>query len=200
MPRFTRPLRRIGRPLFPGRRPFGPARPLAPGPIRALANANQFFAAGQYAPAARQYEMLANAASASRLPFAPRLFFQAARANWRAGQIPQGMQLLHTGLGILLAAGALGRVRQISMSAMDELQQLGHPQEAEEVKKFLANVPEAARPSDVSSAAPAQAAHPSLPTNCPQCGAVVRSDEVEWIDDQTVECAYCGSPIRPEKA
>ena len=72
MPRFNRPRRLMRQPPFPGaRRPFGPARLFAPGPIRALANANQLFAAGQFAQAAGQFEMLAQAASASRLPFAP---------------------------------------------------------------------------------------------------------------------------------
>ncbi len=202
MPRFGRPLRRIGPAVFPGRRrPFGALRPLPPGPMRALANANQLFASGQFAQAAEQFEMLAQAASASRLPFAPRLFFQAARANWRAGQIPRGMQLLRTGLGILLTAGAIRRLRQMTGSAADELDELGHAPESEEVRKFLAGIPAPAESElEPSGAAPAEPPHPILPTHCGQCGAVVRSDEVEWIDSQTAECAYCGSPIRPEKA
>ncbi len=201
MPRFGRPFGRIGPPVFPGRRrPFGALRPLAPGPIRALSNANQLFAAGQFGQAAGQYEMLAQAASASRLPFAPRLFFQAARANWQAGQIPHGMQLLRTGLGILLTAGAIGRVRQIAASAAEELDQLGHAPEAEEVRKFLSGIPAPSPAVEIETRAPAEPAHPILPIHCGQCGALIRSDEVEWIDSQTAECAYCGSPIRPEKA
>ncbi len=197
MPRFGRPPRRIGPPLFPGlRRPFGAVRPLAPGPIHALANANRLFTAGHFGPAAEQFEMLAKAASASKLPFAPRLFFQAARANWQAGQIPQGMQLLRTGLGILLTAGAIGRVRQIASSAADELDQLGHAPEAAEVRKFLTDIP---APAEASAMPPAEPVHPALPTNCGKCGALIRTNEVEWIDVQTAECAYCGSPIRPEK-
>jgi hypothetical protein len=39
---------------------------------------------------------------------------------------------------------------------------------------------------------------PLLPTHCPACGAAVRPDEVEWLDDVTAECAYCGSPVREE--
>jgi hypothetical protein len=35
-----------------------------------------------------------------------------------------------------------------------------------------------------------------LPSHCQACGAAVRPDEVEWVDEQIVECAYCGSPIR----
>jgi hypothetical protein len=205
MPRFGKPIRRIGPPLFPGRRrPFGPPRPLPPGPIKALAQANRLLAEGQYAPAAERFEMLANAARANNLPFAPRLFLQAARANWHAGQVPHGMQLLRNGLGILVTAGAVRAVRQISSAAVSELEQLGLAQEAEEVKKFLSGIPTgmespADAGTDAGAASPAEEARPTLPTHCDQCGAIIRSDEVEWIDKQTAECAYCGSPIRPEK-
>ncbi len=204
MPRFGRPLRRAGPPLFPGRRrPFGPVRPLAPGPIRALAQANQLLAAGQFAQAAEQFEMLANAARANRIPVAPRLFVQAARANWRAGRIPQGMQLLRNGLGILLTAGVLGVARQIASAAAGELDTLGHAQEAEEVRKFLSEIPgtdeSAAAVGEPAGAPQAEPVRPTLPANCGQCGAIIRIEEVEWIDERTAECAYCGSPIRPGK-
>jgi hypothetical protein len=208
MPRFNRPLRRPG-PMRPtgNRRPFGSPRPLAPGPIRALANANRLFAEGQFQPAAAQFEMLAQAASTGSLPFAPRLFYQAARANWRIGQIPKGMQLLRTGLGILLTAGAAERARQIASSAAEELNRLGHPVEAAEVGKFLSEIPGSPAAGfsgtgmdrEDAAASPAEPAHPVLPASCPKCGALVRTDEIEWIDPQTAECAYCGTPIRPEE-
>jgi hypothetical protein len=198
MPRFGRPPRRI-RPLrVPGRRrPFGPLRPLAPGPIRALARANRMFAEGQFAPAAEQFEMLADAARAGKIRVAPRLFVLAARANWRAGRIPHGMQLLRNGLGILVSAGALEAARRIASSAADELETLGLAEEAEEARKFLSEMP-AATGNGTVAVAPAAAVRPLLPTHCGQCGAAVHTDEVEWMDEQTAECAYCGSPIRPE--
>jgi hypothetical protein len=198
MPRFGRPPRRPVPPRFPGRRrPFGAVRPLAPGPIRALAHANQLFAEGQFGPAAEKYEMLANAARANSLPVAPRLFYQAARANWRAGNVPQGMQLLRNGLDLLRTAGAVGRLRQIASSAIGELEQMGQEKKAEEIKNYLKDIPEpAAGPAGGIPAVPARV---TLPTHCGQCGAAIRSDEVEWIDERTAECAFCGSPVRPEK-
>ncbi|HXQ35620.1 MAG TPA: hypothetical protein VN843_16505, partial [Anaerolineales bacterium] len=39
---------------------------------------------------------------------------------------------------------------------------------------------------------------PILPTHCPSCGAGLRPDEVEWLDDVTAECAYCGNPVRED--
>jgi hypothetical protein len=35
-----------------------------------------------------------------------------------------------------------------------------------------------------------------LPTTCPSCNAPLRSDEVEWVDAHSAECAYCGSVVR----
>jgi endogenous inhibitor of DNA gyrase (YacG/DUF329 family) len=35
-----------------------------------------------------------------------------------------------------------------------------------------------------------------LPSNCPHCGAPLRSEEVHWVDARTVECAFCGTPVR----
>jgi hypothetical protein len=36
----------------------------------------------------------------------------------------------------------------------------------------------------------------NLPPACTQCGAPLRSDEIDWVDDQTVECGYCGALIK----
>jgi len=36
-----------------------------------------------------------------------------------------------------------------------------------------------------------------LPGNCPNCGAPVRTREVDWVEESIVECAYCGTPLRP---
>lgn len=35
-----------------------------------------------------------------------------------------------------------------------------------------------------------------LPSNCPHCGAPLRSEEVHWVDARTVECVFCGTPVR----
>ena len=45
---------------------------------------------------------------------------------------------------------------------------------------------------------PVQRGRRRLPPKCPQCGAPVRSDEVDWIDDASAGCAYCGSVVQAE--
>ena len=44
--------------------------------------------------------------------------------------------------------------------------------------------------------APAQARQRGhLPGNCPKCGAPLRPGEVDWVDDRSAECSYCGSLV-----
>ena len=37
-----------------------------------------------------------------------------------------------------------------------------------------------------------------LPTNCTKCGAPIHKSDANWVDDQTIECDFCGSLIRSE--
>ncbi len=37
-----------------------------------------------------------------------------------------------------------------------------------------------------------------LPTNCLKCGAPIHKNDANWVDDQTIECDFCGSLIRSE--
>lgn len=45
---------------------------------------------------------------------------------------------------------------------------------------------------------PATLHHGRLPTNCTKCGAPINKNDANWVDDQTVECDFCGSLIRSE--
>ena len=36
-----------------------------------------------------------------------------------------------------------------------------------------------------------------LPSHCPSCGASLRESDVKWTDANTIECGFCGTPIRP---
>jgi hypothetical protein len=200
MPRFGRPVRRVGPPLIPGRfrMPLRPLPPLPPGSLRALAQAHQLMTGGQFAQAAERFEALAVASRAAGIPRAPRLFLQAARANWHAGQVGHGMDLLHTGLDMLIAVGAVAAAGRVASLAISELKETGHPQEADQLKQYASTIP--GMEESLTSFPQAGQAHPVLPTHCPQCGAAVRANDVDWIDERTAECAYCGSPIRPEKS
>ena len=36
-----------------------------------------------------------------------------------------------------------------------------------------------------------------LPSNCPNCGAPLRQSEVKLVNANSIECGFCGTPIRP---
>ena len=37
-----------------------------------------------------------------------------------------------------------------------------------------------------------------LPDQCPSCYAPLRSDEVEWLESDRVQCSYCGNVVLTE--
>jgi hypothetical protein len=66
-------------------------------------------------------------------------------------------------------------------------------QEASEIESLLKKLSSSISAVETN---PTPAKKPLLPTYCPSCGATVRPDEVEWLDEVTAECAYCGSLVR----
>lgn len=53
-----------------------------------------------------------------------------------------------------------------------------------------------AGPVPAAHAAAETARHGNLPAACSQCGGPLRSNEVAWVDDQTVGCIYCGAMVK----
>jgi hypothetical protein len=165
----------------------------------ALSQAHALFASSRFAEAAAAYERIAATAQANGNPRAARFYALAARANWRAGNIPHGLDLLKTGLGLLAAMGAVEVFNVVASNAIRDLTALGHAREADEVREFAAHTPGWAElPAGYGPAEPAEAQKAVLPASCPKCGATVHADEIEWIDERTAECAYCGTPLRAE--
>ncbi len=180
-----RPLRR---PLRPFRQ-----RPRTRVP-RALILANQAFETGHYEEAAKRFGALAAAAEARGGPRAPQFFFQAGRANLLAGQIEAGMDQLEHGLALLEAQSDLERLSLAGERIRAELVQRGMTAEANRITAWLgSHLPGGITPSPSGSTR-----KPLLPTHCPSCGGALHSNEVDWLDDATAECAYCGSPVRAE--
>ena len=176
--------RAFGRPF---RRGFGPDVP----PL--LQRANQWMAAGNYVEAADAFEQLARAAEARGGPRAPVFHLQAGRARVLAGQTAAGLDHFERGLGLFAVRGQAGRVHNASQRIVTELNQRGLAKEASRISAYVKSLlPD----FDPNLASPAPVRKAALPTHCPGCGAPVRADEVEWIDDLTAECAFCGSPVR----
>ncbi len=177
--------RRAGRAL----RGFqGPAVP----PL--LQRAHRMMAAGDYADAAAAFHDLARKAEDRFPERAPMLHLEAGRASVLAGQAKQGVFHFRSGLTLLATQQRFQRLQTIGSRIVDELRERGLTTEAEEISQLLKNN----LPGGVEAELPAPQKRGTLPTHCSSCGAAVRPNEVDWLDDVTAECDYCGSPVRSD--
>ncbi len=175
--------RGFGRPL---RRAFAAEVP----PL--LRRANQSLSAGNYAEASSAYEQLARAAEARGGPRAPFFYIQAGRTRMLAGQAANGVELMQRGLGVFALRGQALKATNVGLRIIRELQARGLNNEAQQLRDYLEElIPGFAAPA----ADAASAKRLPLPAHCPGCGAPLRTDEVEWLDDATALCEYCGSPV-----
>jgi len=176
--------------MRPMRRAFTPDIP----PL--LLRANQFMQNGDHAAAAEAFEQLARAALARRGPRAPIFFLQAGRARLLNHQAAMGVEYFKQGLSLLAASGLWARFSQAGDRAVQELEQLGLAGEAAQIQKIISDQKPAG--GAFQSGKDQRTKKVILPTHCPSCGAAVRPDEIEWLDEVTAECGYCGSPVRAE--
>lgn len=187
------------------RRPFRPRwrrsipfhlRPLRPLPaahrraLEQLRRAHELMAQGEFEDAAIAFSDLADLAEERRNPRAAQLHLQAGRAWIEAGETKPGVERLGRGLTILLKTGRVVLFHRAGQRALEELRARGLTAEAEALEREFR----------ASLASPASAFMPTgeqkkLPSKCPYCGGNVLADEVEWVNDHTPTCAYCGSPL-----
>lgn len=158
--------------------------------------AHQLYDQGDYLQAGTIYEELAQAAEASgRRQAAPFLFLQAARCRMRTQQVDYGAMLAHHGLEILVSDGRWEAVHRVTPQLIDDLEQYNLPDYAQQIRQWYAQI-EARHPMMSNLPATANIVSLNLPTHCGGCGAPLRPSEVQRLDAHTVECAYCGSPIK----
>jgi len=187
--------------MFRRRPPRRPLRPL--GRIRhgrrapqELILANQMLESGNYQGAAEQFETIARLAEARSEPHAPQFYLQIGNAHILAGDNETGLNHLKHGLSLLASQRAWRRFQNAGTRIVNELNQRGLSAEANQVAEYLkANLPGSF--STNNGASPVKK-KPVLPTHCPSCGGTLRPDEIDWLDEITAKCAYCGSPVRAE--
>ena len=161
----------------------------------ALRRANQLMAAGQYAAAAEIFEQFARGAVQRNGPRAPLFLLQAGRARLQANQVPAAMAHFQEGFAIIAKRGNWQRLARAGQRIAAELKERSLMAEAGQVEAYL----KSALPAGFVAVPPAEAPKTRLlPTHCSGCGGPIRSDEVEWIDEATAECPYCGSAVRAE--
>jgi hypothetical protein len=147
-------------------------------------------AQGSYQEARMIFEELANGAAQRGIPRAPQLFLRAGESALKAGEQGPAVELFTRGLRLMAELGQTHRLPAVSRRVLDELQSAGLKEECEalekEISQLLASV-------DMEIATSSPQRKRRLPGKCPQCGGIVHPQEVEWIDESTASCDYCGS-------
>lgn len=195
------PLRRPHRrPLLPPRRPPLGGRPQPGQPVDPLLiEANQLFSQGKYLQAAGLYETLAHRVLDRGGPRAPHMFLLAGRANLLGGKSAEGIDHLEYSLRILADAGRWDGLNRIGARVVEELEERGFKDEALRISAFVAELKAGADLAEGPfQPTPGPDPRMSLPTNCSTCGAVIHPQEVEWADNRTAVCSYCGNMVRAE--
>jgi len=159
-------------------------------------NANRLEESGHYRDAGEIFERLARGAQQRGiLKHAPFLYLRAAHCYLHASQADHALNLMKQGLQLLEDTRRWQALSKAGERSIQELEELGHTQAASETRvwldKILQDHPEAVQAASVT---PQPAL--KLPEKCPFCGATIRSDQVEWIDQDTAECLYCGSAVQ----
>lgn len=158
-----------------------------------LRHAHRLMDEGEFGKASLAFYELAKKAEERFPERAPFFYVEAGRTALLNGDNKKGVVHFRSALTLLGTQQRYHRLHKVGGHLVEELRERGFHAEADEVESVLRNNDQAPvwKEAVVSRKA-------ILPTHCPSCGAAVRSNEVEWLDELTAECDYCGSPIRAE--
>jgi tetratricopeptide (TPR) repeat protein len=185
----------------PLRRSLRRTAPIGEAGRLALRQANQLKEAGNYSQAAEIFERVAqrmeNRLRPNRAAF---LYLQAGHCRLLAAQPDSALRLAKKGLSILAQVQHWRAYTQGADLMIQETNRLGYATQAAELQAWLKQTapvqPE--RLPNIGTTQLAQRPTDRLPAKCPFCGATLRSDMAEWIDEASSECPYCGSTIQVE--
>jgi hypothetical protein len=124
------------------------------------------------------------------------LHLEAARCYLQLDDIDRADDHGLKALQLFIQARRLGKVRRLVPRMMAVLHRKGYHDEAEKLRReveALLGVPPGERAIPWGERAVQRG---SLPAKCPSCGGPVRSDEVNWLDSHSAECAYCGGIVK----
>jgi HAMP domain-containing protein len=160
----------------------------------AAVTANRLFAAGRTGEAATIFARLAQEMEDSQHPRrAANLHARAAHAYADGQNGSAALTQARAALSLFIQYKMVNRTPQFYTNITNKMTQRGMSKEVELIRhefgKLVGELPAQISQGRVGT-------HGSLPSTCTQCGAPLRSDEVEWVDDQTVECGYCGALMK----
>ncbi|MBE0697724.1 MAG: hypothetical protein IH586_12455 [Anaerolineaceae bacterium] len=147
---------------------------------------------GDYVSAADLFENVAERAKMTHPRQISRLLIEAGRARIFGGQVDAGMRLLTRGLQVLAGQERWADLHRMGTLVVDGLRQRDFTEQADEIQDWFNRTlgqQAASRPKENVQRAP-------LPPKCPYCIGHLDPREIEWVSEDTVECAFCGSLVR----
>lgn len=161
--------------------------------IQMLRQAHRLMEGGQYGQAFPIFKRLADGAAERGMPVkAAHMYLQAAHARLEMGDANDALDLARRSVQLLANAGQAWQLRALLPRLVQAFEEKGYRDQAVILRAEAEALLGGERP------APPPAQRGTLPSKCPSCGGPVRADEVEWIDDRSAECAYCGSVIQAQ--
>ncbi len=167
---------------------------LTPPQIATLKQANELIAAGKQGEAAPSLAGLAQAVQAANHPRrAAKLYARAAHAYADSRDGQAALAQARGALDLFLQCHMARRAALFYTNITRKLNDAGLGPAAARLQQEYGGRIGQLGPLPPERTAPQ---HGQLPTNCPKCGAPTPHEDASWIDENTVECDYCGTPIR----
>lgn len=173
------------------RRQLPPRLLVANDAINDVSRANQLMASGQPQQAAvLLMQLAAQMQTIGRPRQTANLHAQAAHAWLSAGVEQRAMNQAGQAMQMFARLGMVQRAQEFKTNFSRRLQEAGFESSAESINRAYDTV------VAVVDSHPALAKRGALPSACPHCGAPLRSDEVDWIDEQSAECGFCSGVVQ----
>jgi hypothetical protein len=168
---------------------------MGPAQMESLTKANQLVSSGDPGQAAPLYAMLANEMESSSHPRrAANLHAQAAHAFADSQNEQAALDQARRALTLFIQSKMINRIPVFYTNITRKFTNKGMKSASETLtSEFSLKIGPLTQQS--TSVQPHQG---QLPTNCAKCGAPIHKNDANWVDDQTIECDFCGSLIRLE--
>jgi hypothetical protein len=178
--------------MFKKQSPHKPMRALVPPALLPeFDQAEKLWAKGHPDQAIPIYIKLAIKAKALGSPLpAGNLYAEAASACLDAGDLEKGLDLARRAMGIFNENGILKKALAFKSQFSMELRGHGHQDLAAAFEREAGQM----MPIQIDTDVKIERGH--LPAYCPQCGAPVRLDRVEWLDLYSAVCNFCSATIK----
>jgi len=167
--------------------------PLPAERIAILVQANRLLVEGQPMETGSLFTQVAEAVKISRHPRrAANLYARAAHAFVDAAKEQAALDNARAALALLTQTRMAGRTAAFFTNITHKMNAQGMKAAVDALQREYGGEVVASPPVSLPKS------HGLLPTNCPKCGAPIHVDELNWVDENTIECEYCGAFVRSE--